>query len=148
MPSEPPAELRAVADTNTVVSGLLWQGAPRALLDAARSGQISLYTSAALLAELAEVLPRAKFAKRVAVAQMSVERLVRRYARLARSITPAEIKPTVLADTDDDAVIACALAAGVDLIVTGDKRLLNIKSHIGIPLVTVAEALRRLTERA
>jgi putative PIN family toxin of toxin-antitoxin system len=127
MPSEPPAELRAVADTNTVVSGLLWRGAERKLLDAAGAGQISLYTSAALLAELAEVLPRTKFAKRVAAAQMSVERLVRRYARLARSITAAEIKPTVLDDIDDDAVIACALAARADLIVSGDKRLRNIK---------------------
>ena len=147
MPSEPPAELRAVADTNTVVSGLLWRGAPRAMLDAARTGQISLYTSAALLAELAEVLPRAKFAKRVAAARVSVERLVRRYARLARRITPAETKPIVLADTDDDAVIACALAAHADLIVSGDKRLRNVKNYQGIPIVTAAEALTRLAQR-
>ena len=125
MPSELPAALRAVADTNVVISGLLWRGAPRKLLDAARAGQISLYNSAVLLAELVEILPHAKFAKRVAAAQISVERLARRYARLARSITPAEIKPTVLADVDDDAVIACALAAGADLIVSGDKRLRN-----------------------
>lgn len=127
MPPEPPAALRAVADTNVVISGLLWTGAERKLLDAARAGQISLYTSAALLAELAEVLPRAKFTKRVAAAQMSVERLARRYARLARSITAAEINPTVFADIDDDAVIACALAAHADLIVSGDKRLRNMK---------------------
>jgi len=116
------------------------------MLDAARNGQISLYTSAALLAELAEVLPRAKFAKRVAAARVSVERLVRRYARLARSITPAEINPIVLADTDDDAVIACALAAHVDLIVSGDKRLRNVKNYQGIPIVTAAEALTRLAQ--
>lgn len=147
MPSEPPAALRAVADTNVVVSGLLWRGAERKLLDAARAGQFSLYTSAALLAELAEVLPRAKFAKRVAAARMSVERLVRRYARLARSIIPADIKPTVLADIDDDAVIACALAAQADLIVSGDKRLRNITTYHGIPIVTAAEALTRLPQR-
>jgi putative PIN family toxin of toxin-antitoxin system len=116
------------------------------MLDAARNGQISLYTSAALLAELAEVLPRAKFAKRVAAARVSVERLVRRYARLARSITPAEINPIVFADTDDDAVIACALAAHVDLIVSGDKRLRNVKNYQGIPIVTAAEALTRLAQ--
>ena len=147
MPSEPPAALRAVADTNVVIAGLLWRGAPRKLLDAARAGQISLYTSAALLAELTEVLPRAKFAKRVAAAQMSIERLARRYARLARTVTPAEIKPTVLADIDDDAVIACALAAGADLIVSGDKRLRNIKTYQGIPIVSSAEALTRFAQR-
>jgi putative PIN family toxin of toxin-antitoxin system len=147
MPSEPPAALRAVADTNVVIAGLLWGGTPRKLLDAVRAGQISLYTSAELLAELTEVLPRAKFAKRVAAAQMSIERLARRYARLARRITPAEIKPTVLSDIDDDAVIACALAAGADLIVSGDKRLRNIKTYQGIPIVSPAEALKRLSQR-
>jgi putative PIN family toxin of toxin-antitoxin system len=147
MPSELPAALRAVADTNVVISGLLWRGAPRKLLDAARAGQISLYTSAVLLAELVEVLPRAKFAKRVAAAQISVERLARRYARLARSITPAEIRPTALADIDDDAVIACALGAGADLIISGDKRLRNIKTYHGISIVSVDEVLTRLPQR-
>jgi len=52
--------VRAVADTNTVVSALLWTGAPRALLIAARAGKLSLYTSAALLDELSEVLTRAR----------------------------------------------------------------------------------------
>ena len=146
MPPEPPAALRAVADTNVVISGLLWRGAERKLLDAARAGQISLYTSAALLAELAEVLPRAKFTKRVTAARMSVERLARRYARLARSISAAEINPTVLADIDDDAVIACALAAHADLIISGDKRLRNMKNYQGIPIVNATEALTRLPQ--
>jgi predicted nucleic acid-binding protein len=55
--------LRAVADTNTVISGLLYRGSERSLLEAARSGALALYTSAALLAEIVDVLPRAKFAR-------------------------------------------------------------------------------------
>ena len=133
--------MRVVADTNTIVSGLLWKGAPRAFLDAAREGRISLYTSATLLEELAKVLPRAKFAKRVAASEMSIERLARRYARLAQRIVPAEIKPTVADDPDDDAVLACALAAQADLIVSGDKRVRNLKSYHGIRIVNVNEAL-------
>jgi predicted nucleic acid-binding protein len=42
--------VRIVADTNTVVSGLLWQGAPRRLIDASRAQQLTLITSPALLA--------------------------------------------------------------------------------------------------
>ncbi|OFZ86350.1 MAG: putative toxin-antitoxin system toxin component, PIN family [Betaproteobacteria bacterium RIFCSPLOWO2_12_FULL_62_58] len=133
--------MRAVADTNTVVSGLLWYGAPRTFLDTARAGAISLYTSGALLAELADVLPRAKLAKRVAASGMSVKELARRYALLAQRITPAEIDPVVLADADDDAVIACALAARADLIVSGDKRVRNLKTYHGIRIVGVNEAL-------
>lgn len=54
--------MRAVADTNVVVSGLLWHGPPRQVLDAARNGVVSLFTSAELLAELEEVLSRESFA--------------------------------------------------------------------------------------
>lgn len=139
--------VRAVADTNTVVSGLLWYGAPRKFLDAARAGAISLYTSDALLVELADVLPRAKLAKRVAASGMSVEELARRYALLAQRIIPAEIDPVVLADADDDAIIACALAAQADLIVSGDPDLLNLKAFQGIPIVVAAEALKRISQR-
>ena len=139
--------MRVVADTNTIVSGLLWKGAPRTLLDAAREGRIFLYTSATLLEELAEVLPRAKFVKRVAASRMSIERLVRRYARLAQRIVPADISPAVAGDPDDDAVLACALAARADLIVSGDSRVRNLKTYHGIRIVNVTGALALIPKR-
>jgi putative PIN family toxin of toxin-antitoxin system len=48
--------MRIVVDTNTVVSGLLWQGPPRRLIDLARERAITLCSSTILLAELAEVM--------------------------------------------------------------------------------------------
>ncbi|MCG2784430.1 MAG: putative toxin-antitoxin system toxin component, PIN family, partial [Anaerolineae bacterium] len=44
--------MNVVLDTNTVISGLFWKGAPRQVLDLARSGVIVLFTSPELLAEL------------------------------------------------------------------------------------------------
>jgi uncharacterized protein len=44
--------MRVVLDTNSVVSGLLWQGSPRRILNLTREGEISLYASSAMLAEL------------------------------------------------------------------------------------------------
>lgn len=52
--------MRIVADTNAVLSGLLWRGPPRRLLDLARERALTLCTSATLLAELAEVIARDK----------------------------------------------------------------------------------------
>ena len=52
--------MRVVPDTNTVVCGLLWHGAPRLVLDLARRGEITLYTSPDLIAELRDVLGRGK----------------------------------------------------------------------------------------
>jgi uncharacterized protein len=145
MPCAPHA-VRAVADTNTVVSGLLWTGAPRALLIAARAGKLSLYTSATLLDELFDVLTRAKFTKRVTASNMSVERLVRRYAQFAQRVIPASIDPVILADPDDDQVLACAIAARADLIISGDRHLRDIQSHQGIRIVSTGEALRLITQ--
>jgi uncharacterized protein len=66
---------RAVPDTNIVVSGLLWRGNPRRVLDAARDRIIELYTSPVLLEELEDVLSREKFAERLAAANVTVQNL-------------------------------------------------------------------------
>ena len=63
--------MRIVADTNTVVSGLLWQGPPRSLIDACREQKLTRVTSPELLAELSEVLARDKFAARILRAGLS-----------------------------------------------------------------------------
>ena len=47
-------------------------------------------------------------------------------------------------DVDDDAVLACALAARADLIVSGDEDLLVLKEFQGIPIATIAQALARI----
>ena len=60
--------MRIVADTNTVLSGLLWQGPPRRLIDLAREHAVTLCTSSTLLAE---VIARDKFAHRVLAAGLS-----------------------------------------------------------------------------
>ena len=136
--------LRVVADTNTVISGLLWHGNPRRVPDAAREGRFQLYTSAALLAEVDEVLQRPKFAQRLSLAGVSSRTLVLGYAALALLIEPAAIAPVITEDPDDDAVLACAVAARAEAIVSGDSHLLELENYEGIPILTVAQLLARL----
>ena len=138
--------MRIVADTNTVLSGLLWQGPPRRLLDLARERKVSLCTSLTLVAELAEVIARDKFAERVRAAGLSAAELVQDYERLAEVVTPEPLPIPVSRDPDDDHVLACALAAKAELIVSGDKRhLLVLGQYQGIPIRTAADALSTLT---
>src|SRR5438045_4015020 len=99
--------MHVTLDTSVVVSGLLWQGPPRDVLDAARACRITLFTTAVLLAELQDVLSRPKFARRLALAGVSPTTLVMGFAALAVLVRPATISPVVLADPDDDAVLAC-----------------------------------------
>jgi putative PIN family toxin of toxin-antitoxin system len=136
--------MRVVADSNTVVSGLLWDGTPRQLLDAARAGQIVLFTSAVLLAELEDVLLRNKFAQRLTLAGVDAHILVFGYAALATLVEPATIAPVILADPDDDAVLACAIAAQADTIVSGDRHLLALGQYEAMPIITATACLAQV----
>jgi putative PIN family toxin of toxin-antitoxin system len=135
---------RIVLDTNTVVSGLFWHGAPRQLFDAARRGAVSLSMSPPPLDELMDVRPRTKFAPKIRSSGQTVQQLVNDYARLAIVVHPTVVERVISADPDDDAVLACASAAKSELIVSGDHHLLSLGSYHGIPIVTAAEALQHL----
>ncbi|HLA07997.1 MAG TPA: putative toxin-antitoxin system toxin component, PIN family [Anaerolineales bacterium] len=135
--------MNVVLDTNTVISGLLWKGAPRRVLDEARAGLFTIFTSPELLAELADVLGREKFAERLALAETSVEELVYGYAALAITIRPEKIDLVIMADPEDDKVLACAKAANAEVIASGDSHLLDLKEYEGIKILTVNELLEK-----
>lgn len=135
--------MRIVLDTNVVVSALIWGGTPYRLIQAAADGDIELCTSPALLIELRDVLGRAHLASRLARQRSSIEQALGFYGELAISVSPLTTLRVVPGDADDDHVIAAALAARADLVVSGDRHLLSMGSHEGTPIVNVAEALVR-----
>ena len=137
--------MNVVLDTNTVISGLFWKGAPRQVLDLARSGTFALFTSPELLAELADVLGRQKFSARLAQANISAEELVIGYAALAITVRPDKIDPVIKADPDDDKVLACATSAKAEVIASGDPHLLDLNEYEGIKIMTVNQLLEQYT---
>jgi len=136
--------IRAVLDTNVVLSGLLWHGTPHALLERVREGTLTFISSPALLAELAEVIARPQFDAILARSNTSRERSLAELRELAEVIAPPPLAQPVCRDPDDDAVLALGVAAKADFIVSGDRDLLSLKSFQNIPIVTPAEALRRV----
>lgn len=72
--------------------------------------------------------------------------LLDRYAIISDAVVPASI-PRVAPDPDDDHILACAIAARADLVVSGDNNLLNLKTYQRMPIVAVVEALARLPRR-
>ena len=140
--------MRFVVDTNLLVSGLMFGGLPRQLLDAARAGDFELCTSEVLLAELLKVLGRSKFADRMAQARLNPQILVDDLRKLAVVVTPTNVPRVVPTDPDDDHVLAAALAGAADLIASGDRRdLLPLGSYASIPIVTAREAMERIAPR-
>lgn len=140
--------LRLVADTNTVVSALLWQGAPHRLFEMVLTQDLSFYSSRALIDELAEVLARRKLSRAIKASGRNVATLVRHYEQLAQLIQPRALRRPVGRDPDDEAVLACAVAARADLIVSGDHDLQDLKVYQRIPIVGAADALAIIAKRA
>lgn len=138
--------MRIVADTNVIVSAFLWGGVPRQLLDAAEQKHAELFTSRELIAELEDVLSRTKFAEQLGKTRYTPAFLIARYTQLATIIVPAEVQATELRDPDDGPLLACALAAQAELIVSGDHDVLELKQYRGLSIVTPAEALTRLPQ--
>ena len=136
--------MRLLLDTNVVIAGLLWSGHPRHLLDWAIDGSVMLISSPALIDELAHTLNYPKLSQRIAThCATTPSALTVRYSALVTLVTPSDVPQVIINDADDDQVLACALAANADLIVSGDKHLHSLGgSYEGIRIVTPAEAVR------
>jgi putative PIN family toxin of toxin-antitoxin system len=130
-----------VVDTNVLLSGLLWRGTPHRLIELIRGGAFTLVTSPALLAELSSVIRRPKFQTILGRSGTDPERMLSALRRLAEIVDPAPLPAPVSRDPDDDAVLALAVAAQANLIVSGDADLLILGTHAGIPIVDAAAAV-------
>jgi len=96
------------------------------------------------LAELGAVLDRPKFAARLRERAVASTELFDGYAALVQIVVPAEIGAVVLDDSDDDMVLATAVAANADMLVSGDSHLLAVGEFRGIPVITASAAARRI----
>ncbi len=94
------------------------------------------------MTELLDVLSREKFAVRLAQAGLTPLSIVRELMRLAYMASPTNVPRVIVNDPDDDHVLACALAAQADLIVSGDKHLHSLGGQYqGIRIVNAAAAM-------
>lgn len=142
--------VRAVLDTSVLVSALLTpQGAPGQLLDAAEAGAFTLCLSREILDELADVLLRdTKLQTRYGFDRAAVEAFCDGLAATAELVADLPTLDAVPSDPKDNPVVATAVAARADYLVTGDRRhLLPLGSHEGVRIVTVRAFLAALEWR-
>jgi putative PIN family toxin of toxin-antitoxin system len=139
---------RWVIDTNVWVSALLWQGTPGRVIELAGEQEVRLITSRALLNELSATLAKKKLARHVQATGLTADQMRANVRRLVTIVQPHPLQAPVARDADDDAVLACAVAARADLIVSGDDDLLSLARFAGIAIVTAAQAVRRIDPSA
>jgi putative PIN family toxin of toxin-antitoxin system len=132
--------VRAVIDTNVLVSALIHDGKPRKLfLELLEKHTVIL--SRQMLAELADVAGRDKFP----VTSVQVARFLSSLIRMAKVVPDNALFIEAAKDPDDDVVLNTAYAGKADFIVTGDKHLLTLNNFKKTKIVTVNQMQDILT---
>ena len=130
--------IRVTLDTNVIVSSFLGAaGPPRQIRRAWQADRFQLCLSRLLLDEVHGTLSRPKIIRRLQVGPAEVAEFLDRvfkHAVIARE--PLAVEAVIAADPDDDIVLATAVATASDLMVSGDRHLLDLQEHRGIPIVT------------
>ena len=123
--------MKVVLDTNVFISGVFFSGPPNKILKGWRDGRFILVLSPEILEEyqrVAEALSK-KYPP------VDLTELLELIVVEADMIQAGPLKEPVSADPDDDKFIACALASGARLIVSGDKHLLDVDGYGGIEVL-------------
>jgi putative PIN family toxin of toxin-antitoxin system len=124
--------VKAVFDTNVLLAAFLTEGVCAKLLTRARKQQFNLITCPFILHEFERIL-----AKKFSATKQEKENALALITEAAQDIVqPSEIPTGACRDKDDDNILACALEADADFLVTGDKDLLHLKVFRGIRIVT------------
>jgi uncharacterized protein len=135
--------VRVVLDTNIIISALNFEGTERQVLSWAKDGRYDLYLSAHILQETEGVLVR-KFHWSNERARLAQEFLI----AIAEIIEPESEVSLLAHHQADNRVLACALDAPADYLVTGDrKHLLPVGEFRGVRIVSASE-FRRLIEQS
>jgi len=140
--------LKVVLDTNVFVSSLLVRsGSPAQVLDAWRERQYLLVISPAIIAEIRATLSYPRIRRKYAVTDEDVEQLIALLEQDALLVPgDAAVAGSIPQDPVDEMVLACAIDAQADLIVSGDHHLLDLGTYRSIPILTVRRFLERLAE--
>ena len=134
---------KVVFDTNTLISGLLWDGNEARVIEKAENKEIKLFISPELIEELEGVLKREKFCKRLEGKEYTVDKAVSKIALIATLIKPTHKINVIKEDSEDNRVLECAVSAKVDVIISGDSHLLDLKDYSGIDIITASEFIKQ-----
>ena len=128
-------------DTNVMISALGWNGNERRVIELGLSGKIQLCLSLEILNELQRVMdyPKFKFTeeqKKEFLSEILEVAIIHEIVNHEKVIT---------ADDADNIFLDAALAADAQVIVSGDRHLLNLGEFKGIRILSARDFLKELS---
>jgi putative PIN family toxin of toxin-antitoxin system len=124
--------LRVVLDTNVLISGVFFEGLPSRILEAWRDGKMEIAVSEAILEEYRVVGNRLS----VKFPGVDLGPFLRLLSVAARVYRAPGLATQVCEDPDDDKFLACALASGAKVIISGDQALQRATGYRGIKVMS------------
>ena len=125
--------MKAVLDTNVLISGVIATGVPHKLLVKGFNHEYQIVVSVETITEFRETL--LKYPERFHMDEDEVQEEVETIRYFAEFVAPQEDITAVENDPDDDKFLEAAVAGDVDYLVSGDGHLLSLDSFRGIGIV-------------
>ncbi len=135
--------MKVVLDTNVLISGIFFSGLPSKILAAWADGRFELVASVEVLAEYRRVAERLQ----KDFPSVGIKTILDLVTRETRIVKPAPVPKSACDDQSDLKFLACALAGGANIVVTGDRALLRSSGFRGIEVLTPREFVQRYLER-
>ena len=132
--------IKAVLNTNILISAIVFGGKPRQVLESAIKGHIQLVLTEEIIEEMRAVLEGKKFQFPSEITDLIVHEL----EALAEIAKPKERLTVIEKNPEDNQVLECAVESQADYVVTGDMHLLETKESKGTKIMMPGEFLEFL----
>ena len=130
-----------IIDTNVIVSALLFGGKPGELIRLWKTGEIQPLISKEITEQYLRVLAYPKFNLSEKEISFLFNHEILNYFKAVR-IKPGRWETTIEDDPSDDMFIRCAVSGMGNIIISGDRHLLDLKSYDQIRILSVSEFLK------
>jgi putative PIN family toxin of toxin-antitoxin system len=138
--------IRAVYDTNVILSGFFWKGNECECMRKVEKKEVVLLLSKEIVEEIYEVIRKKKLASLIKNVQVNPEELVRKIVSMSEIVNAKMRLDIVLDDPKDSKFIECAVAAKARYIVSGDSHLLKLKRYEEIEILNAKDFLSHLRD--
>ena len=131
--------MRVILDTNVFISGIFFSGPPSQILKAWSNNKFQLVLSHPILDEYQRVLEElsSKFPS------IDISQVIDLVTIHGLFVETRGVSIAVCDDPDDDKFIECAVAGNCEIIISGDKHLLNLSEYRGIAILTPRDFVDR-----
>ncbi len=132
--------IRAVADTNVLVSAVISKGNEYDFLKKARLGKFKLILSHDILKEFKEVINRPKFGFSKEQTKNALKQ-IKLVSEIIKTKTNIDI---IKEDPTDNKIVEAAIDGKVNYLVSGDNHLLKLKKYKDIKIINAGKFLKKI----